>query len=165
MAVSLVESSGTDFSSVISSIGSFDSLSALLSTIIVLDILIVVWLGGHLYLAVAFFVSKYRSNEMKTIEPQRVDRSAKVSKYVKSILPELSYKGLMKETFEEIPVTSVWQSKMEFGERWLVIFRTLTTLTFGMFMLAFLYDIQFPTDDGSCSPLSTQSERGRKRPS
>jgi hypothetical protein len=47
---------------------------------------------------------------------------------------------------------------LPFGpEQWTGAFSLLTSLTISFYLVAVLYDLQYPTDDGSCSELETES--------
>jgi hypothetical protein len=63
----------------------------------------------------------------------------------------------MRELWNKHEYISVFTRK-EFGtEQWIEVFCLLTNLSANFFLLALFYDIQFASDDGSCSLLKTEA--------
>jgi hypothetical protein len=182
--VALSSYSFTAYVSVMESATRFDSLSALKASSLVCGTFALLWFGTVI---IVLGLEQFRRHQRLrksaklahiSVAPL-VERAHAVNKrhhhgdtgamsleeslleYVKELFsPAFSdYSGtarLFQELWNKHQYLSVLA--LEYGpEQWVGAFYLLTNLTANFFMLALFYDIEFPSDDGSCSLLSSDA--------
>jgi len=165
------------FSTIMSSAASFNNADAILSTIVVIYTFLVVWIGfpglAILYKTLRKKASKGEDEEKMVIDMHGQEHHNSVAKtvgdYVTSIIPEVYstektfFQKILNELAENHPFIEVLCTEGKMAETALKALKILTTLTFSMFSLAVLYDLQYPSDDGTCALLLTQKACQSKR--
>jgi hypothetical protein len=177
-AVAIASYTASEFINILKSAGNFNSLEALLATQLILEAFAGLWFTTLLMVYLSELREKSfiiaggrRKKESKTllgainkkksgfVTERDVQESLKA--YVSNFFPHVfSDKTQNTRLFYEITRHHKYFSVFgrEIGIRkWLGSLEILTFLTFYMFVLAILYDIQFPADDGSCS-LNTSAD-------
>ncbi len=152
--VALTQSSFTNFNVEIQSMENFNLASILQNSVLVLYTFLVLWLGLPVIVMLVSFV---RSCQI-TIATRKdsSDNVAMVGQLADSYLKSFfeTVEAGVEDKLSEIPIARVFSftsGGLLRKNRYLVLLRILTNICFGMFMLAFFYNMQIPTDDGTCS--------------
>jgi hypothetical protein len=182
--VALASYSFTEYVSVMESASRFDSLDALKSSSLVSLTFALLWFGTvFVILGAEQFKRYHRQSKSKKLarisaaplierahsENRRhqhgdsgtTSLEETLQEYIKELFsPAFSdYSGtarLFQELWNKHQYLSVLA--LEYGpQQWVGAFYLLTNLTANFFMLALFYDIEFPSNDGTCSLLSTET--------
>ena len=158
------------FAGTLNAAGSMDSLQDFSRVIIVIVMFGSLWVGGMLLLFSCLFQQKVdaQSSNMKRLAHERKKRMASMQKspiavkeyltnYVHSVVPTVfSNSGLLKRIREELLTNHSYfrlfysTNKISTEKKMLLCIQLLTMQTMLMFLLAVFYDLQGPSDDGTC---------------
>ncbi len=157
--VALVVSSFTTFREEFQSVHTLNVYTIFQNCNLVIFTFAVLWLGMPL---AVFTLSWARSHQHDPNPSGKKENSNKkmsdvpTSHFAESYLKTFfeTVQSGMENKLSEIPIMKVFSLSGDGMLRknpYLILFRILTNICFGMFMLAFFYNMQIPTDDGSCS--------------
>jgi hypothetical protein len=175
--VALSTSSFTELASVMASASTFDSLAAVKASLLIIVTFVVMWLGTMVAVTVTGYSTGKvagRGKDAKTVkiapasasrEDERAVGLQSVEAAVKEYVSELfsmtySDNTYMVRLFQELYQRHKYASVFGIGrgsKQCMEAYALLTNRTASFFLLAMFYDIQFPSDDGSCA-LLTQSQ-------
>jgi hypothetical protein len=149
-------------------VDTFDSADELNSPGSVRRVVVVIVMLGMLWIPAIIFIAfdwlkPKENNTMSGSTRKTLSAVIKVRQYMQTIIPAVYT--------SDVPfATSMWKELLKHHillkllhlpsahKRRLVIFRTLTVLTFMLFLTAVFFDVSNPGDDGSCMTYSTKSE-------
>jgi hypothetical protein len=177
--VALASTTYLEFGSVMVSASNFNSLTAVKSTALVISTFAVMWIGTILALLMmgAFRYHKQRSqlklsggkfpkgsSNSKIAPDMNPQQFSSLEECLRDYLAKLfssAYSDsadlvrLFQELYHKHRYMSVFA--IDFGyQQWMGAYFLLSNRTASFFLLAMFYDIQFPTDDGSCVLLATE---------
>jgi hypothetical protein len=191
--VALTTYTFTNYISVMESASAFNSASAIKDTVMILSTFAVTWIGmigllfGFQYWRWSRKLNK--SDEQKafkigidansraqaTTSSAVVEGSSSMANALEDCLKEYVTE-LFSPTYSDNPdnvrlAHELWTKheymsvfSLEFGyEQWIRVYSLLTNLNANFFLLAVFYDIQFPSDDGMCKLLTTESSCLQKK--
>jgi histone H3/H4 len=191
--VALTSYTFSEYVSVMESASSFNSAEALKDTVLIISTFAVTWIGmvgllfGFQYWR---WSRKLKKSEVHTAfkigadDPKALGRPATASTAGNSSSAANSLEECLKEYVTELfsPTYStnpdsvrlaheLWTKHeylsvfaLEFGyEQWIRVYSLLTNLNANFFLLALFYDIQFPSDDGICKLLTTESSCAERK--
>jgi hypothetical protein len=181
-AVALSTYSFTKYASVVESAPQFNSLVAVKSTVALVAAFVTLWLGFPLILCGVEKYKHYVSTQKQgsVVPAAHTHQRATVSGKARVTLDSMKFSSLedclrdyiselFSNAFSQKSATTrlaqeLWINhqylrvlSLPFGaEQGIATFSLLTSLTANFFLLAVLYDIQYPTDDGSCGKQVTK---------
>ena len=155
--------------------GSFNSAQSIINIKLIIGMFLSFWLGciGVMLLFECFrgVVHKelnspsaakvaalhHADHEKLTFERERNGRS-RLREYMLSYIPhvfsdDLWGSRLATEIVTNHPVVAMFDTERSRYDRWMSLFQYLTQFSYSCFMMAFLYNMQYPSDDGSCRLL------------
>ena len=153
----------------------FDSLADLRRVLVVILMFSVVWATGLLFacgLMVGAFrqpvqkFQKERGRRMGKIAPTALEARKYLLRYIETLIPPvyLHDQSLTVRVLSEIAnhhrylvMFTKKASDSSMWQRTLVVLKMLTTQTMLMFLLALLYDLEEPGDDGSCESFDSEA--------
>ena len=168
----------SQFADTFVSAGEFDSTEDLRRVLIVIVMFSVVWAVGLLF-ACSLMVGAYRQpvkqyqkrqlgRRVGKIGPSAMEARRYVQRYIESLIPPVYAHSpgrspilrMAQEVAGHHRYLILFTKKASEGsmlQRTLVVLKMLTTQTMLMFLLALLYDLEEPGDDGSCDDQITQA--------
>ncbi len=161
--VSVTVASANDLVTVVSAAASFSTLAAFESTIIVLVTFLCLWIVLPLLSFVIAVIHNFsqQQNKKKKDKKEEPDPKKFLDSYLDSLLKNLCGEFRVMDVINDVPLYQILAPKSEnsFSQnKWLIMFKMLTTLSFGFFALSFFYQIQFPSDSGVCDSLITEHD-------
>jgi hypothetical protein len=178
--VALTTSTFTDFGSVMESAAQFNSLGAVKSTVLVISMFAVLWFGTVMGLLLAGAVRWNKQKNQRFLSG--VGQKSQLASKVTPLAQDSSKLSTLEECLRDY-ITHLFSSAYSdnadvvrffnelyrrhrylsvfssgFGHKqWIGAFYLLSSRTASFFLLALFYNIQFPSDDGTCGQLTTQS--------
>jgi hypothetical protein len=187
IASSVVVSSADEYAAIIASAKIF-SLSAMAHTAKMLTLMAVLWVGLpvcfvlHAYLrgfhgfnGKGTGVGVRRSSLLKRksvvnsmVAPSEMELKRYLTDYAASCLPDIFHKNksfarrCIRRIAEEVPLMVIFSNenyhRLSYFQKWLMLFRLLTILSFNMFALSYFFSVSYNANDGSCELLPTEQE-------
>jgi hypothetical protein len=158
---------GKDFASTMESASSFTSLAAIKSSVLVIATFGGLWLG---MLAVGLLSVKFEKAALRPKagavldEPKQLRDSSglqeNIIEYIDLLLPVVySTQSRSRRLLTQVLYHHQYlKVAAETGvKKWIHMLEILTNLTANMFLLALFYDIQWPSDDGACALITTET--------
>jgi hypothetical protein len=163
--VTVASSVAGEFASIMASAAAFDSAASLRASIVVIATFASLWVGIAL---VVWMSVAIRAVSFSKIVPSPSEDPSKqgagscpavrevLRGYALSLIPSsLSTKQpWAKRMWNEVLHHHIYFSVLTepiLSKKWLSALEVLTNLTFNMFLLAMFYDVEWPSDDGSCA--------------
>jgi hypothetical protein len=175
---SSVIGSAEAFVSVMSNPNALSSVADVLYVIRVIAVFAALWLGlpalwgASTALKKAQFKQQVKNTKRRASvgnymnAPTRLNASKVLVDYALSILPgmyssESIYRRCSRELREKVPLFIILSGNTEKFKPYhfpIILFKMLTTLTYGLFALSFFFTIQYPSDDGSCANYTAETD-------